>query len=425
MNKIRASNKILNYILVFILVATSGIYYFYSSIEYVIIGVAIVIISFFILNTWQRLDRIAILIISLFVMWEAIQFFILGGFEFQPIFGTLIRFFLAYGVIKIVDNKFIPTYINIIYFFSIISLLFYCLYFIPDVTESLIKFSNQIKPVFEMKSEFGSDWRRNIIIFNFHGYEFEPKRNSGPFWEPGAFVIFLNLALFFHLTLKNSIFSKKSIVLIVSIISTYSTTGILTLFLIIAWHLYQTKIGYFLRLILLIPIVLIFINLYIKVDFLGDKVQANITEAPETTTSRFGSALADWYIFKQNPILGFGRNIEARYGLSYYDPVLMHRNNGITNFLVQWGILLTILYFFLYYKSMRNYIIFLKSRNKYSAIVGFIIILLCGFSQGIFQYPFFHAFIFLGLVVYKKSNTFQKQNEIYQIKNSTNFISTS
>lgn len=405
--------KFIEYILVFLLIATSGFYYFYSNVEYVIIGAALVILFFFIYNKWIILDKLAIFIILAFVFWEILQFVILGGFEFRPILGTASRFFFAYGVIKLTEKRFIPEYVNIIFAFAIISLFFYSLFFIHGITEYFIKFSDQISPIFEIKDDnYRLDPRPNIVIFNFHGFELTPKRNSGPFWEPGAFSIFLNIALFFHLLKKKRLLTFKSIILIATIITTYSTSGILTLFVILTWYLYQVKTNLLIRIISLLAATILFVNVYFEVDFLGRKVQDNIEEATTTTGSRFGSALADWLLFKQNPIIGYGRNIDAKYGVSYFDLSIMHRNNGLTNLFVQWGLILALVYLVLYYKSLINITSFYKKDIKYTALTGFIVIILSGFSQGIFQYSLFHSLIFLGLIVYKFPNLKSPNNKI-------------
>lgn len=412
MKKTSGFRRFSDILLVFILIATSGFYYFYSSIEYVIIGAMLVVILFFSNNIWTKLDKVAILIIGLFVIWESIQFLILGGFEFRPLLGTATRFFLAYGVIKLVDRDFLKHYVNIVYFFAFLSLIFYFLFFVPNISEVIIHFAKDIKPLFEIKENYDVDWRPDIIIFNYHGYELSPKRNSGPFWEPGAFAIFLNLALFFNLVTKNRLISFKNLILILAIITAYSTTGILVLFLILTWYFYQTKIALLLRILVLTPTILLFLNLYFEVDFLGQKVQENIENAPTTTSSRFGSALADWILFQKNPVLGYGRNLEAKYGLSFFDISVMHRNNGLTSFFVTWGIILGLLYFSLYYISLRNVTRFYRRNERFIPLVAFLIIILSGFSQGIFQYPFFHALMFLGFVVYKKYIPVSQPNNI-------------
>ena len=72
----------------------------------------------------------------------------------------------------------------------------------------------------------------------------------------------------------------------------------------------------------------------------------------------------------------------------------MHRNNGITAFITQWGLILFVIYFYNYKKSADNICLYYKS-NKSLSIVFLISILLLGFSQGLFKYSFFHSLMFL------------------------------
>ncbi len=56
----------------------------------------------------------------------------------------------------------------------------------------------------------------------------QPARNSGVFWEPGAYQVFLNLALLFVMldkTLKRQYQILLAIILTITIFTTYSTTG--------------------------------------------------------------------------------------------------------------------------------------------------------------------------------------------------------
>jgi hypothetical protein len=129
-------------------------------------------------------------------------------------------------------------------------------------------------------------------------------------------------------------------------------------------------------------------------EFLLPKIENDILSAEETTSSRFGSALADIYRIQENPILGYGRSIAVEFGTSFFDMESMHRNSGVTRIIVQWGIL-AILYYFLVFKSFRHVIKIYSPRLPITAALPFFVLLLSGFSQSIFQYPFFFGLMFL------------------------------
>ena len=63
----------------------------------------------------------------------------------------------------------------------------------------------------------------NLFVYAGDMFSF---RNGGMFWEPGAFQIFINLALLIEL-LKNLPRGRVILVYVITIITTFSTTGFL------------------------------------------------------------------------------------------------------------------------------------------------------------------------------------------------------
>ena len=101
-------------------------------------------------------------------------------------------------------------------------------------------------------------------------------RNCGPFWEPGAFQGFLNLSLFFELTMKqfrDKFWKIRVIILIVTIVTTFSTGGYVVLFAILLYYFsYDKKINSVVKILFTIGCLSIFYYLYFKLDFLGQKI---------------------------------------------------------------------------------------------------------------------------------------------------------
>jgi hypothetical protein len=150
------------------------------------------------------------------------------------------------------------------------------------------------------------------------------------------------------------------------------------------------------KVFILIPIIILFTFLIINIPFLLPKIKDNVIIAKNDNSSRFGSALSDYELIYRNPILGYGRDIGNMYNTSTWNIKKMHRNNGITNFVTQWGVILFVIYFYNYKRSAKKICIYYKS-NENLSFIFLISMILLGFSQGLFQYPFFHAIIFLQL----------------------------
>jgi hypothetical protein len=271
---------------------------------------------------------------------------------------------------------------------------------VPDLLPIMVSTAESFSiPIF---GELSTDYKHNtnIILFNFHGYEFDPMRNSGPFWEPGAYAIFLSLSLTFMLMAGISIFSWHGLIQITALFTTFSTSGYITLFLILVFWIARSlgrlsdSIRIFLR-FTIVPILLFSIyQLVVNVDFLVPKIQEDILLADETTSSRFGSALADIELIADNPVIGYGRNMQAQYGTDIFDKAVMHRNNGLTRLIATWGII-GYIYLIFVFVGFRKLALALNPSKPLSPVLPFLVLLISGFSQTIFQYPFFMGLVFL------------------------------
>ena len=383
------TRTIIDYSLVFILVATSGFAFFYANDEYIGLGLILSLFVFVSRGMLENLDLKFILILSTFILWELFQNFYFQSFELKSVIGTAARFIFAYAVIKCVGRKFIPIYINLIYTVSIISLFVYVTFFFPSIANQLVShaFKSFLIPV-DLQSY---EYIPNYIIVAFNSYQ--EFRNSGPFWEPGAFSVFLTIALMLNILVKNRIADKKNILFIITIITTLSTAGFLALFviLVLVYFFLNPSLK---KALLLVPMIALFTVLIINLPFMLPKIQNNIIIAENNNTSRFGSALSDYKLIYENPILGYGGDLKNMFGTVKWNVKKMHRNNGITAFITQWGLILFVIYFYNYKKSADNICTFFNS-NKSLSYIFLISILLLGFSQGLFKYTFFHSLMFL------------------------------
>jgi hypothetical protein len=241
----------------------------------------------------------------------------------------------------------------------------------------------------------------NVIIYTFNDSSiFNNIRNSGPYYEPGMFSIFLNISLLFNMINNKNITNKNiiNIIFIIAIITTFSTAGYLGLFLIIIGS--HFKFNSIKSVILLLSFILISVYIYNTLPFMKEKVEKNIMTT-DKTTSRFGSLTADIIFIAKNPIIGNGRFLFERMNVSIWDIETRHRNNGISKLMVNYGILFAVYFFILVFKSFKKIINF--NNSQFSPIVALILILSLGFSQVLFQYSFFLCLPFLPYA-YKSKN---------------------
>lgn len=146
----------------------------------------------------------------------------------------LIPLICGFIISNIIEPKlFIKYYDNILYFLSIFSIItFLIINIVPNLLNYFPITINQSGIV--MKNLFFS------VVYNNSYFN----SNYGLFWEPGAYQIFVNIALFFQLFLFKTINKKRVAIYILTIVTTFSTTGYFGLFfLIIIYFLSNNNLG--------------------------------------------------------------------------------------------------------------------------------------------------------------------------------------
>lgn len=380
-----------NYLLVSILIGISGSPYFAQYEDNLLIMLFSITIP--VLIYYKRgVEFSFILFIVIFSFITYIQLVTFDVFPIRPLVGLFLKIIIAYTIVKVCNESYIPIYVNCIFIVTVISFFFW----LPSIASSdlknlIVQYAIFTVPAVDFKS---------YIIFNPYFSEFEMARNSGPFWEPGAFAGFLMIALIFNFLKTPIITERKNLVLILGILSTFSTTGYLALFLFIvlfAMEKYSTivKIG------LLIAILPISIFAFQELPFMKNKLieQAVYSESKISYTmhrSRFTSAMIDFRDFQEYPLFGRGKFETTRFNKGVK---AINRNNGTTDLLVIYGLIGFILYFTFYFRSFNNIMKYYNAHNKFIPYYFLIIILVLGFSENYFLLSFFWSLCFVGYTV--------------------------
>ena len=226
-------------------------------------------------------------------------------------------------------------------------------------------------------------------------------RNSGPFWEPGAFGGFALIALIFNVIKRRTLGNKKNLVFILAIITTLSTSAVIALFVLIS--LYYIQLSRSMLKFILAPIIVSLAWFsYYELEFLGKKITENTNNIEGGTTSnRFVSALTDLEDIKKFWVFGRGFNEETRYNKDRLDDKEKHRNNGVTAILVNIGIFGGLAYFLLIANSFKALCRQVNLPLQFVAVI-MLIMLIIGFSEGYFTKVFFIALTMLHLTALPK-----------------------
>ena len=268
---------------------------------------------------------------------------LLGNFDIPNIyFGYSIRVACFLFVISILGHqKFALTYLRVMLFICVFNLILY----ISNVY--LFQFSQSL-PSFLPDLASWDNYTFKNYIFYFAPIGFEGSsvshssfiRNIGIFWEGGAYQYFLNIALILSLYVKkNPIFSFPNWIFVVSIITTFSTTGYLIMAVVLASIVMgkSSKRMFFGKMLIIIPLLLTVLFSPVIYNKLFD---ADSREYQGSTQRRVLDTVVDYNVFRDNPLLGIGLgNLEGWKSYSAQLSGGTSSSNGLTNYLSKIGLL--------------------------------------------------------------------------------------
>jgi hypothetical protein len=308
------------------------------------------------------------------------QFFSLGFVSFPGVFVLLLKVLLGMFVLVFFQHNnlsFYHLYIKTISFLVIISLPFFILNYFTDFG---IPLDNP-----NIKS---------LLFYTSYDFSFEEIRNSGMFWEPGAFAGYLNFGLLF-MALQNKKFvvgdyKKEAFWIIVGIITTMSTTGYIVLAMILLLSIVQYyRRGKFILLPLLISAAY---YAYFRVDFLNEKIEKQYELAAEmsrdeTSNTRFGALTMDLIYIQDKPIIGNGLDARTRFRFHPWIKEDIGHGNGMSNFIVWWGIPFFLLWLYCLFS-----VVYKETLSVQTAILFTFLVLLILQGEQFLNYPLFLIF---------------------------------
>jgi hypothetical protein len=335
--------------------------------------------------------------------YEIIHSFIFSNFNILNSFRIVFELILALLIIKVTSINFLRLFVTITFYLTILSLTLYPFMFTPiapflmNVASDIFYIPESdlgyIAPTFIL---YTFDWTFVSGLSNALTY-----RNAGFTWEAGSFANFLNMALFLNIFLcggRRRLISIKNLIFILGIISTFSTTGYLIMFIIILYSVWENQKQVLLRIISVVFLVTFALFLFNSAYFLKNKIENQLQEA-SFSQNRFGSALLDFRDFVKRPIFGWSRDTAVLFGPD--TGFEAHRPNGLTNLLRSYGLFYTLVFFILIYNSFKKMAFKSGSYNSSKfAFMLFFIIIIGSFSQLIFDKPFFKSMVFWGQYIF-------------------------
>lgn len=271
--------------------------------------------------------------VMLYLIFWLILLLIQGTYLEIYSFSSEFHYFLKIGsgclLPFLLKEKFVDYFTKIIYFFALISLPL----FIYNSLGGIVPYI----PIKESSIDGGNIYRVSSVLYT---QLYNPiwgsmlmLRNCGPFWEPGAFQGFLNLAIALNIIYRNNDDNRwawKIIVFSITIITTYSTGGYIVLFCNWLYLIFQSrKSGLLAKVLFSVIIVLVGLYFYKTLDFMGDKIAND--------EGRLGFEISDLSSNVKYLFFGYGLSSESFYQSdisSASSIVTLFRYVGVVGFLL-------------------------------------------------------------------------------------------
>lgn len=302
---------------------------------------------------------------SPYILLFLIQMVLILNVQVSSISLFIIKNIIGCTALMLLGKRFEVPYVNVMFWLSIISLIGFA-------------YNMMTGNVLGTPLPYG---RYSILLYSqIVGYEGFIGRNSGMFWEPGAFQGYIIIAIVL-LLFNNEIKNKRImfLFLVAALITTYSTTGYSVLGVIIVFMiLHNQKFSSPMKLILIVTLSIAFSYLYYGLDFLHDKIEWETTATAEKEQGR----LLDYQFFAEQ----FKHNFV--FGTSFVD---MHSGNGFLSHILCMGVLGAGYYYVLLYRCLR------KSLSRKDVLFFMLVLILCLQGEGFLDYPLFLALPFLNL----------------------------
>jgi len=319
-----------------------------------------------------------------------LQTFLFGSpFYFALTLG--IRLITIYFAVKLIGQDFVKIFIQSMKIISIVSLAIW-LFQTFGGYGVLMTIANKFNNLGVEANDVLVLNRPTFIIYTIQTLEKGQLfvRNSGPFWEPGLFALYLNIVLFINLFVKKNILDKTNLLFIICILSSFSTTGFIALILNLSFVALLNKSVSLPKKVFMITFLAISVPIIFSLPFMRDKIEENYSKS-NLSYSRFGAAIVHWNIVHDFPLTGMpsGEKLMTKFYSEYADNI---SPNGVTAMFTKYGVLAGFFYYFLLYKTSRTFMELFGDKKKGYAL--FIILVLVLFSQTQGDQPMYWAIIF-------------------------------
>ena len=370
-----------------------------------ILSVGYFLLLLFVFVSLQRKAKFQTVYIVMFVIWVliGIQGVIWGITIPAAVWYPISTFMTAFLLFTIIGGGYFQLLFNVIYFTSIFTSVIWVLEFIP-VVESII--TNLVTIAYSFNWDVIP---RSILFYTQRGVvdsQFGWVRNSGLFHEPGAFGVYLSLAIVINTIISGKVINNKNILLGLIVLSTFSTASLLGVMVFILLVIQKSKINILSKIVGFSFGITVVALLFVNFTFMQEKIsntfeRENLAlENGEKTRGRFYAFGKTMETVYESPIVGRGILLASSAQERLNENELVSYGYGFIGIIAKYGLFFGCFYLLYIYIGIRKLTYFYKNKNNFT-FAFFILINIPLLSQGFIQhYPFVILF-YLGLKKYK------------------------
>ncbi len=285
--KVRLTKLDVFLLLIFLLFLEGSSFFLASKIF--VIGVFFLLLVIFLYKK-NRFDLEFFIVLAVWIAINFISYLVNDKLPINTFLGSILRMCIPYFVVKIIGASFFEKLFR---FFYILVIIASCCYIVEVIAPSFV---NSLTPYlnFLVHGRMLANGDFYIIVYNHLGelakyYGIFP-RNCGFMWEPGAYAWILNFMIVYKLHRDNFRLDRKVLLLVVALVSTFSTAGYFGLFFIVVFYLIKrgTRTALLILPFVLLAFVYGSVKLFNTADFLSEKLDAYEEAGMEVREQTFG-----------------------------------------------------------------------------------------------------------------------------------------
>ncbi len=402
---------VINWVLVYLLLFLSGTWRFnLSANKYLVLGFLVALTAWFLFTDRKISDRFLFYAIVFTGFLFSLSLYTGGGITLLSVISALMKLLIAYFILKTVGSSFTETYIKLVVFLAVVSLFGY-------TTDKFYLFEGLVRKLPPV-DEYGFEG-----IFYLYRFPWHIERNNSIFFEPGAYQVFLNAALFMLFFAKTS-FGSRTIwvyitILVATLVTAFSTTGFLIFAVMFFLFLLKSQVASFTGKIVIIGIFFVVVGAFSTQFYstfivkLNDYLTAGEYDTGGSARARSNDSMTDLKIFRKH-IFGVGYDNYVK-EFSSVGRVFVEEgsSNGVTRTLAVMGLPFSLFLFGSFYWAIKK---LLGDFMLASAAFGMVILFLAGESYYVIT-PVSMAIIAAAFVFDRRSEKREPQRDTRELPN--------